>query len=101
MIYEPNAKHKPVPTPGRRGSICPPDVDSEGLLAGSDEAPNGGKRFNTDGDRAYCAQRHDSERDAWHGYPVAFSEVPPTIVREWLSSGRVERRAVRRESRRR
>jgi hypothetical protein len=98
VIYEPNDKHKPVPTSGRRGSICPRDVDSEALLRGSGLAPNGGKRFNTDGERAYCAQRHDPERDAWHGYPIAFAEVPPPILKEWLGSGRVERRAVRREA---
>lgn len=99
MIYEANDKHKPVPTPGRRGSICPADVDSTALLQESDLAPNGGKRFSTDGTRAYCAQRHDLERDAWHGYPVAFAEVPPSILRDWLSSGRADRRAVRREAR--
>lgn len=100
MIYEPNDKHKPVPTPGRRGSICPPDVDSAQLLRTSVAAPTGGKRFSTDGQRAFCAQSHDRHRDAWHGYPVAFSEVPPTILPDWLAAGLADRRAVRREARR-
>ena len=30
--YEPNPKHKPIPTPGRRGSICPSGVDGPRLL---------------------------------------------------------------------
>ncbi|MER7165401.1 ImmA/IrrE family metallo-endopeptidase [Micromonospora sp. NPDC000207] len=27
LVYEPNPKHKPIPTPGRHGSICPPHAD--------------------------------------------------------------------------
>jgi len=49
--YEPNPKHKPVPTPGRRGSICPPDVKTQELLDGSQLV--NGKRYATDGERAY------------------------------------------------
>ena len=33
--YEPNPKHKPIPTPGRRGSVCPSGADAAGLLDGS------------------------------------------------------------------
>ena len=36
LVYEPNKRHKPVPIPGRHGSICPPNADGPALLAASD-----------------------------------------------------------------
>ena len=98
MDYEPNPKHKPIPTPGRRGSICPPGVDTSRLLAAS--SPIGSKRFATDGQAAFCAQCHDEMRDLWHGYPVGWNEVPPLLVSQWIAQGVVDRRAVRRARRR-
>jgi len=91
--YEPNPKHKPVPTPGRRGSICPPDVKTQELLDGSQLV--NGKRYATDGERAYCGQCHDRERDLWHGYPVGWEEVPPPVRIGWERSGLVSRRRTR------
>ena len=99
LVYEPNRKHKPVPIPGRHGSICPPDADGLALLHDSD--PAGRKRYATDGTHAYCAQQHDAERNAWHGYPVDWDEVPPSLVATWIAQGRVDRRTVRRARRRR
>ena len=55
----------------------------------------GQKRYATDGSDAYCAQRHDETRNAWHGYPVDWEEVPPTVVATWVAAGLVERRTVR------
>lgn len=63
-------------------------------------AQRGGKRFTTDGIRAYCAQRHDSERDLWHGYPVGWDEVPPAIVSGWIAAGTVSARSIKAERRR-
>lgn len=100
MEYEPNPKHKPLPSPGRRGSICPDEVNAPALLRQSQTtASSGDRRWATDGERAFCAQQHDSERDLLHGYPVAWTEVPPKLVQEWISSGLASRRAVRRERR--
>jgi hypothetical protein len=96
--YEPNPKHKPIPTPGRRGSICPSGVDGPRLLCDSVQA--GQKRYATDGQHAYCAQCHDGERHLWHGYPVSWAEVPPSIVSGWISKGLVDRRTVKRIARR-
>jgi hypothetical protein len=31
LIYEPNPKHKPIPTPGRHGSICPRNANGAAL----------------------------------------------------------------------
>ena len=99
MQYEPNPKHKPVPTPGRRGSICPRQTDAEQLLA--DSVLVGKKRYATDGDSAYCAQCHDHAGDRWHGYPVDWNEVPPPLVLDWIKVGAVRRRVVRQAKRRR
>jgi hypothetical protein len=91
ILYESSPKHRPIPAPGRRGSICPPFADGPSLLKGSDLV--GGKRYATDGMHAYCAQEHRPGR--WHGYPVGWVEVPPRLVQEWISSGKVSRRTVR------
>lgn len=97
--YEPNPKHKPLPQPGRHGSLCPPYADGPALLSISD--PAGRKRYATDGTEAYCAQCHDAERNRWHGYPVGWDEVPPALKDKWVSEGLVERRVIRRAMRRR
>lgn len=98
MNYEPNPKHKPIPTPGRRGSICPTSVDSPRLLA--DSVLHSRKRYATDGEFAFCGQCHDMARDLWHGYPVGWDEVPPTIVRKWIHEGVVQRRSIKRPRKR-
>lgn len=99
MDYEPNPKHKPIPTPGRRGSICPPGIDSSHLLGGS--VLVGQKRYATDGESAFCAQCHDRQRELWHGYPVGWNEVPPAVVEEWIAQGSVDRRVAKRARRQR
>lgn len=98
LTYEPNPKHKPVPTPGRRGSICPASADGPLLLSQSDLV--GKKRYATDGAAAYCAQQHAPNTNTWHGYPVGWDGVPPRLVSEWVAAGRVERRIIRRAKRR-
>lgn len=95
--YEPNPKHKPMPTPGRHGSICPRSADGPALLRASTLV--GEKRYATDGARAYCAQQHQAEQNAWHGYPVGWDEVPPSLIGDWIAAGEVERRVVRRARR--
>lgn len=97
MQYEPNPKHKPMPSPGRRGSICPQGVNGAQLLAES--VLDGKKRYATDGIDAFCAQQHDSERDLWHGYPVNWTDVPPMIRKRW-SEEQPELARVMRRSRR-
>lgn len=93
MQYEPNPKHKHVPSPGRHGSICPRGLDPTPLLLASSLV--GKKRYATDGDQPYCAQCHDREHDLWHGYPVAWSEVPPIVVSQWMNDGLVTKRTIR------
>lgn len=97
LTYEPNPKHKPVPSPGRHGSICPPGADGPALLDASDLI--GSKRYATDGAEAYCAHQHAPGR--WHGFPIDWYEVPPRLVAGWVAAGKVERRVIRRARRRR
>lgn len=99
MVYEPNPKHKPVPTPGRRGSICPslPQATSQSLLDGS--VAFGRQRYASDGSNIYCAQCHDLGRDAWHGYPLNWSEVDPRVRSMLVEAGQVEQRTIRRSLR--
>jgi hypothetical protein len=103
IVYEPNPKHKPIPSPGRHGSICPPHADGQALLNSSDVIDN--QRYATDGTNAYCAQRHDPgnipERESWHGYPIGWDEVPPSLVMQWVAEEKVQRRTIRRLRKRR
>lgn len=94
LAYEPNPKHKEPWQRGARGSLCPKGVDAPGLLAESRADPaHPGKRYATDGQRAYCGQEHLPGR--WHGYPVQWKEVPPALRREWVADGKVNKRDLR------
>ena len=99
MQYDPSKKHKSGQSPSRRGSLCPPGVNASGLLRSS--VLDGRKRFATDGQRAFCGQCHDWDRDLWHGYPIDWDEVPPKILRDWIYQGAVSSRTVKRARRRR
>ncbi|GHG29677.1 hypothetical protein GCM10018791_52580 [Streptomyces zaomyceticus] len=99
LTYEPNAKHKPLPQPGRHGSICPKGANGPTLLSTSDLV--GKKRYATDGTLAFCAQQHSVERNLWHGYPVTWEEVPPKLRAKWISEDLVSARTIRRAMKRR
>src|SRR6266705_475354 len=59
LTYEPNPKHKEPWQLGARGSLCPKDADGPTLLANSQADPkHQGKRYATDGTRAYCGHEH-------------------------------------------
>jgi hypothetical protein len=94
LRYESNPKHKEPWQRGAKGSLCPKDVDAAALLAASAIDPkHPGKRYATDGARAYCGQEH--RPGCWHGYPVQWREVPTVILREWRTSGLVSRRGLK------
>ena len=95
MRYESNRKHKEPWQRGRRGTLCPSDIDVKTvhrLLA--DSEATGDKRYAVHEGRAFCAQRHGAEE--WHGYPIGWVEVPEAIRRKWLKERRVQRRDIRR-----
>ena len=94
LRYEPNPKHKEPWQRGARGSLCPPDVDGHALLAASELDPNQpGKRFATDGRRAYCGHEHSP--GCWHGFPIEWRSVPAAILKVWLADKRISKRDVK------
>ncbi len=94
LVYEPNPKHKEPWQRGARGSLCPKDADGPALLAKSQADPRHlGKRYATDGHRAYCGQEHRPGQ--WHGYPVSWREVPPAIRVGLVTEYKVSKRDIR------
>lgn len=95
LKYEPNPKHKEPWQPGRKGSLCPPDITprrSKELLATS--ITDGNQRFAVDQGRAFAGRQHAPGR--WHGYPVGWKEVPAKVVQQFLESELVTRQDVKR-----
>ena len=93
MRYESNPKHSQPWQPGRRGSLCPPDIDREeaqAMLAGSEAV--GARRYAARHGVAYRAQEHS--RGVWHGHPVGWGRVPESLRRRWIRERRVRRRDV-------
>lgn len=94
LVYEPNLKHKEPWQRGARGSLCPRGASGPSLLATSEiDIEHPGKRYATDGTRAYCGHEHSP--GCWHGFPVEWRVVPAYIRNAWLADGHVSRRAVR------
>ena len=94
MRYEGSSKHRDPWQPGRRGSLCPKDLDQaivQQLLEASELVGN--KRYAVYEGRAYCAQQHRA--DTWHGYPVGWGAVPETLRRNWRREGRLRRRDIK------
>jgi hypothetical protein len=94
--YEPNPKHKEPWQRGLRGSLCPQGADGAALLRDSVPDPGGsGKRYATDGVRAYCGHEHNATTGTWHGFPVEWREVPEKLWREWIKAGRLAKRDLK------
>lgn len=94
MRYQSNPKHSEPWQRGRRGSLCPPEVRPLASELLADSILSGRKRYAAHDGKAYCAQQ--SQCDIWHGYPVAWKEVPHEVVQALKESGAVSRRDVRR-----
>jgi hypothetical protein len=95
MKYEGNTKHKHPWQPGRKGSLCPPDISPEKaqeLLEQSIEYRR--HRYATFGGKAY-AGLPSSSNEVFHGYPIGFREVPPTIRATWIREGKITNRDIR------
>jgi hypothetical protein len=98
--YEGIPKHKEPWVSAHRGTLCPKDADGVALFAEAITDPKKpGKRYATDGSRAYCA--HDSNivtesgGTFWHGFPCDWSQVPVVIQRKWVSDGKIPRLKIR------
>ena len=96
-VYEGNPKHKAPWQPGRKGSLCPPDVSFEraqALLTLS--VVDGRKRYAADKGRAFCAQQHNAAKNRWHGYPSSWKDVPAAVRHQLVEAGVVTPREIRR-----
>lgn len=95
-VYEPNPKHKHSPTPGRRGTLCPRDVDGPTLFATALADPrNARQRFNIRNGEAYRALPTNAVNgvgdDLWHGHPFALEDVPAAVQKQWVANGLLPR----------
>ena len=95
-VYEANPKHKHSPTPGRRGTLCPRNVDGAVLFATAIADPrNARQRFNIlDGEayRALTTNMVDAAgEDVWHGHPLPLEDVPVAVQRQWIVDGHLSR----------
>ena len=96
-VYEGNPKHKAPWQPGRKGSLCPPDINidrARQLLQSS--TLEGRKRYGADKGRAFCAQQHDVAKDRWHGYPIGWRDVPAAVRHQLMKAEVVTARDIKR-----
>jgi hypothetical protein len=113
-LYRGSLKHKSRPSRGRKGTICPEwthsgpagslgnDLHSfewQGTQAAAlfDEAlvdPESMRRFATRNGIAFEAK--PTADGTWHGFPLPWEDVPAWMKDEWLDSGRVVGRDVKR-----
>jgi hypothetical protein len=96
-VYNPDGydKHK---EPKGWGSLCPQGVsltDAQALLETGVRVAD--EIYNVDGQTAYRAQRHDTNR--WHGHPIPWSRLPVAAWRGLITAGRLTakdfRKAIR------
>jgi hypothetical protein len=100
--YVASPRHKQPWQPGARGTLCPAGVDGVELFRTATANPNNPrKRYNTDGEQAYCAHPSvknldDDEQDVmWHGFPIEWRAVPPAVQRIWIEEGRITKLRMR------
>lgn len=96
LVYQGNPKHKEPWQRGRRGSLCPKHANAETLLRTSLPDPKKPtRRYATDGREAYEAKPRNTVDangdDVWHGFPIPWSRVPPSVQRTWISAGLLPR----------
>lgn len=87
LRYVPSLKHKPLPSRGSKGELCPDDVSADQaqqLLEASVPGP-GRKRWATDGERFFAA--HPDNAGGWHGWPEPVERVPVAVLRFWRADG--------------
>lgn len=96
MQYSSNPKHSEPWQRGKKGTLCPLWSRSlaQELLNESDAHPDASKnsRYATCRGVAFEARPHGSEE--WHGCPVGWNEVPPSILNKWLREKKVRRSDV-------
>ncbi|MGQ5489810.1 hypothetical protein ACUH78_13270 [Thauera sp. ZXT1-4] len=110
--YRGSPKHKNRPGTGRKGTLCPEWTHAAGDLEFSGDPfahpwketcahALFAKATPTADDRRYATARgiafeaKPTGDGSWHGYPVPWESVPPAVVNQWLSEGKVTRRELR------
>jgi len=95
LRYQHNRKHKEPWQPGRRGSLCPPDIglpQAQQLL--KDSLSDGQHRYAVSNGRPFKGQ--DDGTGVWHGYPVGWVEVPESVRKSFRDSNLVKRHDIQR-----
>jgi hypothetical protein len=96
LRYEPNPKHKEPWQSGRKGTLCPREYDLVPLEMLMNSILDGDKRYAVFNGLAYAAQCHRmvDGKEFWHGYPVAWVNVPESIRKQWIKENKVKRSMV-------
>jgi hypothetical protein len=113
ISYRGSTKHKNRPLDVRKGTLCPEwtHQNSQGgfqkdpyghdwastaaqkLFDSSVVSQDGRRRFATSNGIAFEAK--PTADGTWHGYPIPWEHVPPTILHEWQNSKKISRREVK------
>ena len=113
LVYRGSQKHKNRPTSERKGTLCPewthatdrgsyksdpfdhdwPDTEAYRLLATSVQLSGRERRYATA--RGIAFEAKPTNDGTWHGYPIPWESVPPEILNQWIGSGTVTRRDIR------
>lgn len=109
--YRGSQKHKNRPSAGRKGTLCPEWTharDSEGFSGDPFQhdwsqtvAHQLFESATTSEDRRFATQRgiafegKPTGDGTWHGFPIPWESVPPSILTKWLQEGKVSRRDVK------
>lgn len=110
-LYRGSLKHKDRPSTGRKGTLCPEWTHTTAdtgflsnscqhnwektlahrLFEGATLADH--RRFATA--RGIAFEAKPTGDGTWHGFPIPWESVPPSILNQWLSDGKVSRREVK------
>lgn len=100
LVYEPNPKHKEPWQRGRKGTLCPHTtlLNPSAMLKKSILAHK--KRYAIFEGTAFAAQCHKVDQatatEYWHGYPEAWMNIPPFLIKQWIEEGRLTKKDIRR-----
>lgn len=112
--YRGSPKHKKRPGEGSKGTLCPEwthetasgglgddmfahawsKTEAAKLFAQALVDPDSGRRFATS--RGIAFEAKSTGDGTWHGYPIPWQSVPDRFRRQWLQSGLVRRKDIKR-----
>ncbi|MBK7000001.1 MAG: hypothetical protein IPH35_08545 [Rhodoferax sp.] len=111
-LYRGSLKHKDRPSTGRKGTLCPEwthtaidsgfngdpfnhpwDETVAHQLFNSATVWTDGRYFATA--RGIAFEAKPTRDGSWHGFPVPWESVPPSILNQWLREKKVSGREIR------